>query len=350
MGVFKRVRKNKYGSKLFWYIRYSVNGKIRWEAVGKVGAVTKDVARGMLENRKRQLRLGQLDMIKVEIPTLAQFADEFLQYVRDTKAKRSWKRDELSLKHLNNFLGEKKLSAITPGDIQDYQSSRLKDGKKPATVNRELACLKHLFNVAKQRNKFFGENPVSRVKFLEENNHVERILTPEEENKLLSNSASHLKPIILTAINTGMRKGEIISLKWSNVDFDNDLITIEATNTKSKKQKKIPINSVLRKVFLEQKLKTGFDEYVFHTPEGKPYYRQDSLKKSFLGACKRAGIKRLRFHDLRHTAATRMMENGANIVAVSKILGHSDLKTTMRYAHPDESLKKAVENLVRNSL
>jgi len=104
-----------------------------------------------------------------------------------------------------------------------------------------------------------------------------------------------------------MRKGEIISLKWSNVDFDNDLITIEPTNTKSKKQKKIPINSVLRKVFLEQKLKTGFDEYVFHTPAGKPYNRQDSLKKSFIGACRRAGIKGLRFHDLRGIWRQRMI-------------------------------------------
>jgi integrase len=84
---------------------------------------------------------------------------------------------------------------------------------------------------------------------------------------------------------------------------------------------------------------------VFLSADGNPYKREDSLKKAFSGALRRAGVAELRFHDLRHTAATRMIENGASIVAVSKILGHADLKTTMRYAHPEDSLKEAVESL-----
>jgi len=167
MGVFKRARIKKDGSKTpFWYIRYAYNGKIRWELVGKVGAVTKDVARARFDLRKKQVRLGQLDMVDAEIPLLSDFTEGYLHHVRDIARKRSWKRDALSLKHLVSFTGDRKLSAITPGDIQDYQGLRLKDGKKPSTVNRELACLKHLFNVAKQRNRFFGENPVSRGKIL----------------------------------------------------------------------------------------------------------------------------------------------------------------------------------------
>ncbi len=79
--------------------------------------------------------------------------------------------------------------------------------------------------------------------------------------------------------------------------------------------------------------------------KGSPYKRHDSLKQAYTGACRRAKIKGLRFHDLRHTAATRMIESGASIVAVSRILGHADLKTTMRYAHPEDSLKEAVEAL-----
>jgi len=96
---------------------------------------------------------------------------------------------------------------------------------------------------------------------------------------------------------------------------------------------------------LEQKLRTGFNEYVFLSPEGKPCQRGDSLKRCFEGACRRAGIKGLRFHDLRHTAATRMVENRANIVAVRRVLGHADINTTMRYVHPDDSLRDAVEKL-----
>lgn len=346
MAVFKRHRNQSDGTKVpYWYIRYWVNGKEKREAVGKVGEVTKAVAQKALEERKRMARLGQWDMIGATIPTLSDFSSDYLIYVRDTLDKRSWKRDELSLTHLNSFFGDRKLSAIASKDVLDYQGKRLKDGIRPATVNRELACLKHLFNVAKQRANFFAENPISKVKFLEENNQVERVLTLEEEERLIIHSAPHLRPILFTAIHTGMRKNEILSLKWINVDLDNNLITVEPTNTKCKKLKRIPINSILRKVLLEQKLRTGVSEHVYLNPKGKPYQRCDSLKRCFEGACRRAGIKGLRFHDLRHTAATRMIEAGASIVAVSKILGHSSLATTMRYAHPDDSLRDAVEKL-----
>jgi len=214
MGVFKRLIKSKDGSKTaYWYIRYLANGKEKWESIGKVGIMTKEVARSRLDERRRQVRLGQLDQIGAEVPTLSEFASEYLSYVRDIIAKRSWKRDGLSLTHLNSFFEDRKLSAITAKDIQDYQGKRLKEDAKPATVNRELACFKHLFNIAKQRTKFFGDNPVSKVKFLEENNQIERVLTLKEEERLIANSPPHLKPIIQTAIYTGMRKNEMLSLK-----------------------------------------------------------------------------------------------------------------------------------------
>jgi integrase len=97
-------------------------------------------------------------------------------------------------------------------------------------------------------------------------------------------------------------------------------------------------------VFLELKLKSGGSKFVFPS-DGSRTGHLEWVKRSFISACKKAGIKGLRFHDLRHTAATRMVENGANIVAIKKILGHADLKITMRYAHPDNSLKEAIELL-----
>jgi len=275
MGVLKRVRKAKDGSEnKYWYIRYTINGRDKWESVGKVGPATKAMAQERLAERNRQIRLGLLDMIGAKIPTLFEFSNEYMIYVKTTIAKRSWRRDEISIGHLRKFFAASKLSSITPKDILDYQSIRLANGKKPATINRELACLKHLFNFAKQREKFFGENPVSKVKFLEENNQIERVLTSEEEVTLLDTCASHLRPIILTAIHTGMRKNELLSLKWSNVDLDNNLITIESTNTKNKKLKRVPINSLLRKLLLEQKLKTSFSSYVFFKSRRESLPRQ----------------------------------------------------------------------------
>jgi len=345
MGVFKRIRKHQNGSETtYWYIRYWVDGQEKKESVGKVGTVTKTVAQTRLEERKRQVRLGQLDMLEAEIPTLEYFTETYIEYVRDIKQNRSWKSAILYLNSLNKRFGKKKLSQITPRDIDEYKLARLKN-LKPASVNRELACLSHLFNLAKRRKRFFGENPVSISKLLPENNQIERILTSHEEEILLKNSSNELKAILICALQTAMRKNEIITLTWDNVDMNNNIITIDHTNTKSKKTRKIPINSRLRKVLLEQKLKVGSSNYVFLSSKGTPYKRHDSLNQAFTGACKRAGIINLRFHDLRHTSATRMIETGASIVAVSRILGHADLKTTMRYAHPENSLKDAVENL-----
>lgn len=187
---------------------------------------------------------------------------------------------------------------------------------------------------------------MSESGLLEVHNQKERILTPEEEKRLLSCSPSYLKSIITTALNTGMRKSEILTLTWDNIDFENNLITVGFLVSKSKRTRKIPMNATLRTVLLEQKLKGGGSEYVFLSSNGTPYKRHDSLKQTFGKALRDAGIEGLRFHDLRHTAATRMVESGANIVAVSRILGHADLRTTMRYAHPDDSLKDAVEKLV----
>ncbi|HEX3034708.1 MAG TPA: tyrosine-type recombinase/integrase [Thermodesulfobacteriota bacterium] len=345
MGVFKRWRESQDGSKTaYWYIRYWINGEEKKESIGKVGIVTKTVAQAKLEERKRQIRLGQLDMIGAKIPTLNEFAEEYIKHVRDVVKKRSWKRDELCLRHLKGFFGDKKLSEITPRDVDEYKELRLSD-VAPATVNRELEVLRHLFNLAERWKKFFGKNPASQAGLLPLNNQIERILTPEEEESLLACSNPYLRVILICALNTGMRKMEILSLKWSNVDLDNNVITLEHTNTKSKKAKRVPINSVLKTLLLEQKVKTQKTGYVFLNSEGTPYIRQDSINRCFIDTLKRAKIEGLRFHDLRHTAATRMIELGISIVAVSKILGHADLKTTMRYAHPEDSLKDAVEKL-----
>ena len=345
MGVYKRRRKQKNGSvHYYWYIRYWLNGEEKKESIGKVGEVTKSVAQTKLEERKRQIRLDQLDQIGAKIPTLSEFSGEYIEYVRDIKQNRSWKCAIQYLAHLQRPFGDKKLSQISAKDIDDFKLSRLR-AVKPSTVNRELACLSHLLNYAKRRKVFFGDNPVSISKLLPEHNTVDRTLTPDEEAKLLNSSSPELRAIIICALNTAMRKNEILTLRWENVNLDNNIITLEHTNTKSKKTRRIPINSTLRTLLLEQRLKGRGSDYVFVSSKGTPYARHDSLKQAFIGACKRANIKGLRFHDLRHTAATRMVESGVSIVAVSRILGHADLKTTMRYAHPEDSLKEAVENL-----
>ena len=320
------------------------NGKTKRETIGKTGIVTKTMAKQILKEKERQVKLGQYDMLNREIPNLNDFADEYLTYVRDTTKKRSWKRDELALRHLTDYFGKVKLSEIKPQDIDSYKSTRLKK-VAPATVNRELEVFRYLFNLADRWEKFYGKNPVSRAGLLTLNNQQQRVLSIEEEKRLLAACEPYLRNIIITALYTGMRKGEIISLKWDSVDFERNIITVEIENNKSKKIKRIPVSSFMRKMLLELKLKSSRNDYVFLNSKGTPYKRQDSLNRAFKLALKKAEIKGLRFHDLRHTAGTRMNEVTGNIVAVSNILGHSSLQMTMRYAHPQDSLKEAVEGL-----
>jgi len=327
-----------------WVCEYRVNGKVHRKTLGKKGIITKTQAREMLKEIERKIALGEFDLLPNHIPTLGEFAKEYLAYQRDTVKKRSWRRDEGILKHLCSFFGDRKLKDITPKDIDDYKQVRLKV-VEPATVNRELSTLRHLFNLAERWGMFHGKNPVSISRLLPENNQKERILTYEEEERLLKACNPSLRAIVTCALHTGMRKSEILTLKWENVDLENNVITIEHTNTKTKRTRRIPINQTLRTLLLKQRLKSGGSEYVFLSEAGKPYKFHDSLKGAFERACKKAGIEGLRFHDLRHTCATRMIEAGASIVAVSRILGHSDIKMTMRYSHPDSSLKEAVELL-----
>jgi integrase len=145
-----------------------------------------------------------------------------------------------------------------------------------------------------------------------------------------------------------MRKMEILSLKWDYIDLEKNFITLPQTNTKAKKTRVIPINSLARTVFLELKIKSDGSSYVF--PSESKNGHISWITHSFGSSCKRAKIENLRFHDLRHTCATRMLEAGADIVSVSKILGHSDINLTIkRYIHLEESLKSAVERLANFS-
>lgn len=335
-------RNNAHG---VWVLKYrDRNGRMKQESIGKRGAMTKTIAKEILQKREQTVKLGQEDMLDAEIPTFEDFAKVYLTYVQDTVKKRSWSRDELCLRHLTSFYKGRLLSDIKAQDVDDYKTSRLNE-VSPATVNRELEVLRHLFNLADRWNRFFGKNPVSRARLLPLNNKKERILTLEEEKRLLSNCDSYLRDIVITALYTGMRKGEIISLKWNNVDLDSGIITIDQTNSKNKKTRRIPINSTIRKLLLELRLRNSGRENVFLNSKGTPYLRQDSLNRAFTLALKKAKICGLRFHDLRHTAATRMIELGSSIVAVKEILGHSSLDMTMRYAHPNESLRSALEGL-----
>jgi integrase len=331
-----------------WYIDLYVDGRRRRKAIGSrkeaenaLTAIRADVLRGEFKFKREN---------KVHFEA---FTEDYLEHCRTNK-KRSVSRDENSIKFLEANFGGMLLSKITPWHIEEYKKKRLEgeiklppepgskkrtDWKvKPATINRELACLKHMFSLA-IKWKMADENPVKEVQLFQEQQIEMRILARDEIDRLVANASPRLKPILLIALNTGMRKGEILPLRWHDVDLDNQFFFLK--QTKSNKPRKIPMSGFVTDVLRSIK-KTG--EFVFANPKtGKPI---SDLQTGFKAACRKAGISDLRFHDLRHTAATYMIIGGIDLVTVKEILGHATIQMTMRYAHPTpENKRHAVEVL-----
>ena len=182
-----------------------------------------------------------------------------------------------------------------------------------------------------------------KVKFFPENcNLRERVLKEEEEKQLFEAATPHLKPILAVALYTGMRRGEVLKLRWQHVDFeDREIMVVES---KSGKARTLPINSFLFHLLYGLRHRDGKSEFVFVNHErGKPFVE---IKRAFNGACKRAEIKDLRFHDLRHTFASRLARNGVDLNTVKELMGHASITTTQRYLHSQAKEKRqAVETL-----
>ena len=318
-----------------WYIDFYEEGKRYSERVGKVA---KSVAEEKLAIKRSKVIRGEWKTKKVRSP-FDKFKEQYLEWSKGNKKPKS------SLKHLSRFFGGKALSEISPFMVEKYKLTRKEVGAGPATINRELGCLRNMFNMALKWKKA-QVNPVREVKFLKEPKEKDRILTEEEKIKLLEavrigHKSKHLEAIILTALNTGMRKGEILNLKWSNVDFKNGVITVE--KTKNDEIRKIPMNQKLTQT-LEGAKKVSKGDYVF-SENGKPY---GDVKTGWWTALEKAGIENFTFHGLRHTFGSRLGMAGVDIKTIAELMGHKDIKMTMRYSHPTpEHKKKAVKILDR---
>lgn len=327
MGIYKR-------GKVYWIDYYDPNRKRVQES--SQSSNRRD-AEDLITLRKSEILRGVYKQpIKI---TLGEFGERYMEYAKANK--RSWLRDEQMLNHLYKFFGkEKLLTELTSMQIEGYKLQRR--GKvADSTVNRELALLKHMFNLAIAWDSFLGLNPVRKVKFFREIANRLRVLSPEEEKKLLQNAIPYLQDLIRFALNTGLRTGEIFSLRWSHIDLQRGILAVFASKTQTIRE--IPINSETRKVLEAWKLNKK-NECVFYNPQtGKPFV---DLKTGFNLACEKSGISGVTWHTLRHTFASRLVNSGVDIVTVKELLGHSSISVTMRYAHTNiESKRAAVEKL-----
>jgi len=325
MRVFKKSKT--------WYLEYRYpacrGGKRIRERVGP----NKEDALRLMGKRLDDVALGRNpELRRVHPKPFGEMVAEFL------KKHASQSRDPDSFHDkarvlLRHFQG-RTLQEIGTRQIDNFIAERLASGIRKSTANRYRAVLSKIFNCAIEWGYFGGENPVRRVRRFAESPGKTRWLRAEEAEALVECAPRHLCAPFVGGLHTGGRLSEILTLGWDDVDLDRGVLYFDQRNTKSGKQREIPIDPELDRVLRERRRVRliGGDarEFVF-TRYGK---RLCDIRTGFAMARKRAGLgEDVTFHTLRHTFASWFMINGGDLYRLQKLLGHSTIALTQRYAH-----------------
>ena len=348
------IRKRTYKSgKQKWEVNYrDADGK-RHNKVCPTLAAAKHFEAQVLKEKFEEKELGVKSTKEVEWGTLCK---DFLRFSETNNKFQTHRSNKLSIKHFTEFFNEKiprgkiYLSDITAKMIEDYKTKRKKEVSN-ATINRELACLRYMFNLAVEWD-IDGVLNTKKIKLLENPPGRLRYLTEDEIQEIIKNAIPlHLKVFYIIAFTTGMRKSEILNLKWKDIDLKEGILLIEIT--KSGKRREVYISKPVCQLLKWWKQQIG---KVYELHRIKHYYPPvneeevfaiKDIKRAHKTACEKAGIEDFRIHDCRHTAATLFRTQGTELDTLMEILGHSTIKMTMRYAHiGSEEKQKAAKNIV----
>jgi len=329
-----------------WVVDYRVHGKRYIRAVGPSKREALAVE-GKIKGKIYEGRFGD----KESLPVAVTFGELIQKYLEHFVGRRSIATETIHLNTIQSHFGSSRLlHEINRIDVEAFRAKRLGTPtmygrpRSHASVNRELAVLHRLLARAVAW-EWIEKNPASGVKKLPEEKGRMRFLSVEEAGRLLKACPSHLYPIVLCALETGMRRGEILSLRWEDVDLFRRMIYVGRTKTGVPRH--VPVSTRLEET-LSRLSSRDVSEYLFHWGagsgrKGKPFKQ---VKTSFANACRKASIEGFRFHDLRHTAASHMVMAGVPLRVVGEILGHTTVSMTERYSHllPEHKIR-AVEML-----
>ncbi len=325
-----------------WWLDITYNGKRIRESTG---TSNKKLAEQIEAKRRMELVEGKyFDKGQGDKRTFENMANRYMQDCADRKAPGTQERDNTSLRHLLPVFGNMYLSQIAPAQIAGYKVQRENEGASPKSINHELGFCKHAFNIAIREWEWVRDNPFMKVSAEKLPQPRVRYLTTEEFEKLYQTCNERLKPIVLLAVQSGMRQGNVLSLKWQDVDLGRGIITLE--HTKNGERLGLPMNETVQGLLSGlNKVRHINSDFVFHDKAGNRLTRQ-AILHSFKRACRKAGIQDFRFHDLRHTFASWLVQNGVDLYRVQRLLGHKTGEMTRRYAHlaPD-NLRTAVRVL-----
>lgn len=347
--VFKDSRLRSPTGQAVWVICYR-------DATGKRRRLRTDVATKELAQRLLRKKLDEVEEAKlsgvrpVRVISFSEFTEEYLDHVNAVRSKSSQKKVPSMVRNLAKFFGAMHLSKVTGGDVQRWIDRRSQERKKneqqikPATVVSEFVTLSAVFREARKRG-YIVHDPCRGLSLPRVNNKIIRCLSDLEEERLIPACGEPLRPIVETGLYSGLRKEELLDLRWGDLDFDQALLTVQ--HGKGEKKRYIPMIPELVEILkaIPRKVTEGeASPYVFNNPDTGT--RWVDIRKPWFAALKVAAIRNFRFHDLRHSFASRMVQRGVPLKAVQELLGHADIKTTMRYAHLAPSdLTKAVSVL-----
>jgi integrase len=298
---------------------------------------------GKLDNQGEQA----LDGDKMTFRDLAKVYEQRrlvpAEYHGDRKVRglRSYKTPLGYLKILTTHFGSRRIKNITHSDLEEFRQTRLRtpisngNQRTIAAVNRELELLRAVLRFA-MRQGWLSRSPFEMgAPLISKADEVrrERILSHDEEMRLLAvctGRRAHLKPLLIAALDTAARRGELFKLVWADVDFENRLINLRATTTKTQRSRSIGITErLLNELKVLYEKSTG-------DPASLVFGITDTVKTAFAAACQEAGIEGFRFHDARHTAITRMVQSGMTPHLIMKVSGHTQPITFSRYVNVDE--------------
>lgn len=327
MALFKR-------GNVYWSYVW-VNGVRHAQSTGSSNRRT---AERIDQRFKEELNLARMGMVepKPEMP----FRELAARFLADGSP-RPYHVDRLKL--LLPYWGETEIGRITKARARDYRAHRheLKEKLSDTTVNRDLEALRHMLFWAVDEGLLLA-NPLSRVPMVRERRTPRVMLTVVEEDQLLAASAPHLRSIIIAALDAGMRRGEILGQHWDHVDFTRRVLYVTKSKTPGGEAREIPLTA---RLFADLEARRKAEGIVF-TFDNQPITR---IKTAWKGALRRAGLRYLRFHDLRHAFNTRLLEAGVQQEIRKALMGHSSGEDVNSiYTHIELPAKReAIQKLER---
>jgi integrase len=323
------------------YIRYRKRSPENTQAGAKAYEAT---LRGKLS------RGESIEQSKTQELSFAEFAGKwFEEYVVSNNKPSEQRTKKYILRSLVPFFGKTILTQISSHHIEQYKSYVLKKGLSKKTVNNHLTVLRKCLVTAYEWYELEGVPP--RFNWLKPPPPKINYLSPEEIEQLLTETEGVVHDMLLIALHTGMRQGEIRGLQWSSIDWEAKTIIVrhsrcdytkELASPKSNRERYVPMTEEVCWILLKRKRKEG---YVFLDEDGKPFNNQ-RLALRLKNIRKKEGLRKFGWHTLRHTFASQLVMKGASLASIQALLGHSTITMTMKYAHLAPSTLRAAIDLL----